>query len=192
MTFNHLLDCHSKGLHSFIIDCRDGLYRRVFYATYQHNLWKPGEIAIHPHHTDITITVLEGKLYNILYELTDDPGIGIAISSYQWQSHIGSGSGAFKYVGPARIRKISCDGFGPGEQIHMKACELHTVEVDMGQKCVWLIEESIPSCEYFPINYSIHDLTRWTPDGLYNKCDDATAQLYLEKYQSQIMYTTHM
>lgn len=46
----NLLNCHSKGLHSFPISFECGLYRRVFVATEEHNLWKgnPLEIAIHP------------------------------------------------------------------------------------------------------------------------------------------------
>lgn len=66
----NLLDCHTKNVHSFPISLVDGFYKRIFYAEENHNLWKPIEIAIHPHHVDIKITVLEGVLYNPMYEIS--------------------------------------------------------------------------------------------------------------------------
>ena len=64
----------------------------------------------------------------------------------------------------------------------MKSCELHTVQVNKNQKCVWLIEEQIPSCEYFPINYSPNDLTKWNSDGLYIEVNDVYRNELIKHY----------
>ena len=65
----NLLNCHSVGLHSFPISFENGLYKRVFYADSKHFMWRPFEIAVHPHHVDIRITVLEGALFNPIFKI---------------------------------------------------------------------------------------------------------------------------
>jgi hypothetical protein len=168
----NLLHCHSKNLHSFPISLVDGYYRRVFYAESNHNMWKPFEVAIHPHHVDIKLTVLDGELYNPLYEKNNR---GKLFKKFKWNSHILNGNGGFEFLGDERLAKIS-------------ACELHTIEIKKGQMCVWLIEETIPTCEYFPINYSTHDLTLWKPDGLYVEVEDAVRDIYLARYYNSLKY----
>ena len=176
----NLLNCHSIGLHSFPISLsEDGLYRRIFYAAPNHNLWKPVEIAIHPHHVDIKITVLDGVLYNPIYH--ENP-LGKSFGMFKWNSHILNGNGGFEKVGKKKLSKLSNNSYSKGESILMKACELHTVQIEKNQKCVWLIEEYKPSCEYFPINYSYDDLEKWTPDGLYIEVSDSVKDMYIGKY----------
>ena len=56
-----LWNCHTKGLHSIVLDETDSLLTRVFFTTHEHDLWKneyenPRSIAIHGHHVDIKIT----------------------------------------------------------------------------------------------------------------------------------------
>ena len=51
----NLLNCHSVGLHSFPITFENGLYRRVFYADTDHQMWRQFEVVVHPHHVDIKI-----------------------------------------------------------------------------------------------------------------------------------------
>lgn len=175
----NLLHCHTEGLHSFPISLVNGFYRRIFYAEENHNLWKPVELAIHPHHVDIKITVLEGVLYNPLYR-TDVNGYDF--NTFKWNSHILNGNGGFEYKGIEKLSLVSNNEYSQGESVIMQACELHTVFVEKGKKCVWLIEESIPTCDYFPINYSPYDLTKWTPDGLYVEVDDEIKERYIGKY----------
>jgi len=175
----NLLNCHSVGLHSFPVSFVDGLYKRIFYADTNHNMWKPIEVAIHPHHVDIKITVLEGELFNRLYEINKN---GEQLGKFKWNSHILNGEGGFEYLGEEHIRLISNKSYKSGEEVIMKACELHTVSVEEGKVCAWMVEESIPTCEYFPINYSPHDLTNWKPDGLYIETDDTVKQKYIGKY----------
>lgn len=175
----NLLNCHSIGLHSFPISFVDGLYKRIFYADENHNLWKPFELAIHPHHVDIKLTILEGELYNPLFEVNEE---GNTFKKYQWKSHILNGTGGFEYLGDENLIEISRKKYGPGDVVIMKACELHTVNIDQNKKCVWLIEESKPTCDYFPVNYSTVDLSTWKPDGLYIEVDDSVKEKYIGKF----------
>lgn len=179
----NLLNCHSVGLHSFPISFENDLYRRIFYAEEFHSLWKenPLEIAIHPHHVDITITVLDGVLYNCLYKKSD---AGQQFNSFIWDSVIMNGIGGFKYLGDENLSLIHKKPYSKGESFSMVACELHTVFIEQGKKCVWLVEEKIPSCDYFPVNYSNHDLSNWTPEGLYKEVPDEVRNAFIGEYIS--------
>jgi len=177
----NLLNCHSVGLHSFPISFENNLYERIFYADTNHRLWKenPLEVAIHPHHVDIKITVLEGTLYNCLYK---EESNGDRWKTFVWDSVILNGKGGFKDSGYGHLQFISKTPYKQGEEILMKACELHTVFVEKGKKCVWLIEEEIPTCEYFPLNYSNWDLTKWTPKNLYIEVSDEVKNKFISPY----------
>lgn len=175
----NLLNCHCKGLHSFPVSLENGLYKRVFLTDPDHDMWKPFEIAIHPHHVDIKITVLLGSIFNPIYEINL---YGDNFKSFKWESHIETGAGGFKRLNDEKLVEISNDIIFAGQSKTMKACELHTVRVVKGRMVAWLIEESIPTCEYFPINYSPHDLEKWTPAGLYQKVSDDVRLKYFEAY----------
>lgn len=180
----NLLNCHSIGLHSFPISLdENGFYRRIFYADVNHNLWRESEIAIHPHHVDIKISVLDGYLYNPIYKESTS---GVPHNKFLWNSHILNGKGGFEYLGKQNLVEESCLKYKEGESVVMKACELHTIVIPKGKKCVWLIEESKPTCDYFPINYSLKDLTKWTPDGLYIECDEEMKMKTISKYLDKI------
>lgn len=178
----NLLNCHVKGLHSFPIKCEDGLYERIFYAGYDHELYDMDAIAVHPHHTDITIEVLEGILTNIIYIETDENDVRREkFKKYKWNSHILNGKGGFEFLGH-QFLKVDLDrtkSYVAGDVITMKACELHTVTVEEGMSCIWKITEAKPSCEYLPVNYSLRDLTKWSPEGLYEEVDDEVRNLYI-------------
>ena len=175
----NLLHCHTKGLHSFPVSFVNGLYKRIFYADEDHNLWRPIELAIHPHHVDIKITVFEGELFNPIYKADIN---GKVFNAFKWNSHILNGNGGFECIGTERLTLHSHIKYGAGENVTMKACELHTVFVEKGKKCVWLIEEAKPTCDYFPINYSPYDLANWKPDGLYVEVSDTVKEKYIGEY----------
>jgi len=181
----NLLNCHSVGLHSFPLSLKDGLYRRVFYADKNHNLWKtkPFEIAIHPHHVDIKIKVLDGVLFNSLFEVSEK---GKDFQSFVWDSHILNGNGGFKKVGTEKLLHTSIIGYEKGDETIMKSCELHTVYVPKGDTAVWVIEEEIATCGYNPINYSNTNLEEWKPDGLYIEVDDEVKNQYIGEYLPQL------
>lgn len=174
------LNCHCIGLHSFPIELTEnGLYKRIFHADCNHELWKPVVLAIHPHHVDIKITVLEGELFNPIYELSKGRNV---FKKFLWNSHILNGKGGFEYLGNQSLVKVSNDKLCAGDTVIMKACELHTVQIEKNKKCTWLIEESKPTCDYFPINYSKNDLQNWNTKGLYIECNEEIKQKYIGKF----------
>lgn len=177
------LNCHVIGLHSFPISYVNGLYKRVFYADTNHELWKDFAIAIHPHHVDIKITILDGVLTNKTYKKLDKADKGIIINEYKWNSHILNGNGGFEFIDTAILRHGSNLKYSKGESFILKACELHTVFVEKGKACCWIVEESKPTCEYFPLTYSMNDLTKWNTEGLYQECGAITKDFYLSKYK---------
>ncbi len=179
----NLLNCHSVGLHSFPVSYENGLYKRIFCAEPNHFMWQPIEVAIHPHHVDIKITVLDGELYNPLYGMDK---AGQLLNKFQWNSHILNGNGGFEYLGEERLKQLSNNKHQAGDTVIMKACDLHTVQIDKNKRCVWLIEEAVPTCQYFPINYSPHDLSKWVPNGLYLEVDESVKQKYVGKYLKEI------
>jgi hypothetical protein len=177
----NLLDCHVKGMHSFPISLENGLYRRVFYASENHHLWEvePLALAIHPHHVDIKITVLDGILYNKIYSKDAE---GEEFMSFKWNSHILNGNGGFERVGSEKLQLERIDTLKVGDYVTMPSCELHTVYVEKGKMSAWLVEETIPTCGYFPINYSNTNLEKWTPRGLYTEVGDEVKNEYLKPY----------
>lgn len=180
----NLLNCHCIGLHSFPISLDDnGLYKRIFYADKNHELWKPYEIAIHPHHVDIKITILKGELYNPIYKVNKD---GIPFKKFLWNSHILNGKGGFKLLGIEKLIEVSRYKYIKGQSVIMKACELHTVFVQKDTECAWMIEEAKPTCDYFPINYSQKDLENWNTEGLYIEVDNTIKDQYLDRIYCQI------
>jgi hypothetical protein len=175
----NLLNCHCIGLHSFPISLdKNGFYRRIFYADHNHELWKPVEIAIHPHHVDIKITTLSGVLFNPVYKIDER---GETFKKFIWNSHILNGNGGFEHLGEERLIQASNISYMEGQSVTMQACELHTVFVEKGKTCAWLIEETKPTCDYFPINYSFKDLTNWKPDGLYEETTDEVKLKYIDQ-----------
>jgi hypothetical protein len=176
----NLLNCHCIGLHSFPISIdKNGFYKRIFYADTNHELWKPYEVAIHPHHVDIKITVLEGRLFNPLFKLSES---GEVFKKYLWNSHILNGVGGFEYLGEDKLELVSNTEYKKGEQVQMAARELHTVQIEKGKICVWMIEEQKRSCDYFPINYSKNNLENWSTQGLYIECSEDVKNKYISKY----------
>ena len=176
----NLLNCHCVGLHSFPISIdKHGYLKRIFYADVNHELHLPIKIAIHPHHVDIKITVLDGKLSNFIYVVAEN---GAIFNKYEWQSEILTRDGCFTYLGYEYLYLKDIHGYTKGESFTMKSNELHTVFVDENKTAVWMVEESEPSFEYIPVNYSPHDLSEWTPEGLYIEVDDVVKQSYIGKY----------
>lgn len=181
----NLLNCHCIGLHSFPLQIdENGLYRRLFYADVNHELWKPCQLAIHPHHVDIKIIVLEGVLFNATYKVDE---MGEEYNEYIWNSHILSRKGGFDYLGKEKLRLTEYRDINPAEVMTLESCELHTVQVEKGRKCVWIIEESKASCGYSAINYSTNDLSNWTSEGLYEEISDEEAKKYLGDFKQSYL-----
>lgn len=183
----NLLNCHVIGMHSFPITKSEDLYERIFVTGKNHELHPRDtfNLAIHPHHVNIKITVLKGELTNVIYRL-DDEG-ELELGEYEFKSVINNGQGGFTKIGNKRLTKISENTYHPGESFSMESCDMHTVFVPEGMESAWLVQEDIPSCDYFPVSYSDQDLTKWDQSLLYRPAEDVEVLWWLwgidyEKY----------
>ena len=175
----NLLNFHCVGVHSFPLEYKDGLYKRVFYADKNHELYKDSAIAIHSHHVDLKITVLKGQLDNKVYALDDQRGE--EYNKYRWDSHISGGCGKFISLGKQNLSLTRYESYDSGYSFFLRSDLLHTVFVPENRVCSWLVEEFPASKPYDGINYSKVNLENWTAEGLYIECDDQTANKYLSE-----------
>jgi hypothetical protein len=184
MENNYILNCHAKGVHSFVIHEKDGYLKRVFYADTNHEIQNTSCLAIHSHRTDIKITVLEGCLYNKVCE----PDLkGERFSVYKWDSKILNDTGKFVYLFDTKLETTEANMYKAGDTFYLASHMLHTVAVNKDEKCVWLVEESMPVMPYSPLVYSQRDLNNWTAEGLYQKTDYGTMIKYLMPYHSILL-----
>jgi hypothetical protein len=179
-----LLNCHTKGLHSIILNQRrDGLLTRMFVTTEDHDLWKnhcgmmtkewhPLSVAIHPHHVDIEIYPIWGLLWNVEFKVKKNKGANpndCLLDAFKWQSEILSGRGGFKWSGEKILQLQEHRSMMWRRKYTMKSNDLHTVYVTRGQVAAWIIQEYPATSGYDGITYSNVDLTKWTSEGLYQK-----------------------
>lgn len=175
----NLLNCHCIGVHSFPLEYKDGLYKRIFYADKNHELYKDSAIAIHSHHVDLKITVLKGILNNKVYALDDQRGE--TYNKYRYNSYISNGCGMFTNLGEQKLSLTRYESYDEGCSFELRSDWLHTVFVPENCICSWLVEEFPASRVYDGINYSKQKLENWTAKGLYLECDDQTANEYLSE-----------
>lgn len=182
-----LLNCHVKGMHSFILSEADGKFVRMFVTSPKHELWQNQcglirkewdllSLAIHPHHVDINMNVIYGQIWNIelkqknQVEKTDFVLCEKTLQTFDWQSQIKTGAGGFKRIGDKTLcvtqYRLLDEFMSPK---NMQSCELHTVFVQKHEISAWIITESEPSCGYDSLNYSNVNLEKWSPKGLYQK-----------------------
>lgn len=180
-----LMNCHVPGVHSLILDKDDnGFYTRMFITDRDHTLWKNQcgitnkkwddlSVAIHPHHCDIEIYVIRGIFWNVEFSLKTKRGVEkdeVELGRWEWVSEIkNTGKGGFEPFGTQKLVKTNVR-YLPEKQFHkMKSDELHTVFISKGQICAWIIQESEASVPNTGTCYSNADLSKWTPEGLYQK-----------------------
>lgn len=175
----NLLNCHVIGMHSFPVTETDNLYERIFTTTSDHVLHDTDkmQLAIHPHHVNITITVLKGVLTNIIYQL--NPKGAIELDEYIFSSVIKNGYGGFKKIGTKNLVLVSEITYKKGDSFSMESCDMHTVRVPKGMESAWLVQEDVPTCDYFPVSYSDMDLERWNQLGMYQPVNDRVRDAFI-------------
>lgn len=178
-----LLNCHTVGVHSFVLNEKDGLLTRMFVAMPEHQLWKnhcgimtkewhPLSIGIHPHHVDIEIYPIWGLLWNVEFSLKKNKGYNpndCLLDAYKWTSEILGGNSGFKWCGEKILQLAEHRLMTWNRKYKMTSEQLHTVYVTKGQTAAWIIQESSASKAYDAITYSNTDLSKWTAEGLYQK-----------------------
>jgi hypothetical protein len=178
-----LLNCHTLGVHSVVLNEQNGYLTRMFFTTEDHVLWKnhcgmmtkewhPLSVAIHPHHVDIEIYPIWGLLWNVEFDVKKNKGYNpndCLLDVFKWTSSILNGKGGFKWSGEKILQLKEHRLMTWNRKYKMRSNDLHTVYVTRGQPAAWIIQESVATKVYDEITYSNVDLTKWTTDGLYQK-----------------------
>lgn len=179
-------NCHAIGLNSIILDQKpDGHLVRMFYTTPDHVLWKNEDIyspdltiAFHSHHTNIGISVVKGEITNITAKAipTNQPS---CIKGWDFQSQILTGRGLFseqdqKY----ELTDVKKD---KGKCFFMDSTQLHTVFVERGECCAWIINEE-QGIGYNPTGYSNSDLKTFKFEDHYLPLSEEEVILALGAY----------
>lgn len=164
-----LKHCHIKGLHSVVLsEAPDGSLVRVFYATREHELLWPGDIAYHTHHCDLSFAVLGGTVVNWTPPTERSPTRSVQqVCNYKFSSVIRDGQGGFERVGEPFNAVSVHEYFSAGDTFTMKAEVYHSVTVPQLSEAAWMLVEGEEDENFESVVYSPLDLDSWTADGLY-------------------------
>lgn len=176
------LNCHTHGVHSFMLIDYPGRSIRVFYATPEHTLWKNSDVALfkkssgatpmsvgfHGHRRNLTLEVISGKLTNI--SAYENDGSYFNLNEYEYDSKIIDDKMKFVRkrvnvgitVNPPQLLER-------GQDVFLRSDRLHTVTVDRGATCSWLVYEGAEDPGYNNMCYSNDDLEKASDEGLYIK-----------------------
>lgn len=172
-----LLHCHTKNLHSIMLLESPGKTIRLYVAEEGNELYKnayPGEysmpLAYHPHHCNLTLHVVCGRLDNITVAKA---ATGRKVKKFLYQSAITEGKGAFIARGVDYIRMKNYQPITQGNSVFMNAGEIHTVATDPDKLTAWLVYEGKEDKKYKPYCWSNHDLTNISMKGLYKKAKES-------------------
>lgn len=166
---NVLRNCHVKGLTSVLLHDEPENRVRVFLTEPDHELWKadPLALGIHPHHCDITMVPLFGRVVNQVYA---NPKPGGPFQKCLYRSAITGTGGALERTEEFySFENVTSQALS--ETLFMRADLLHTVYVPEGEQAAWAIYESREDPEYVPVCYTdnpIFDTTGlYVPDMAY-------------------------
>ena len=189
-------NCHATGVHSIVLDQdANGYLKRAFLTDETHVLWQNRvldnsgmTIALHSHHCDIEIQVVEGEIYNMSADVSID-SLGYQVWGWKFESQITNGSGKFVKTNQCfTLDNIQEKKLVAGETLRLKANEHHTVFVEKGKKTSWIIQESKEDPNYDNTCYSNNDLTKFDFSGLYKPFSKEELLATLESRDKQLLH----
>jgi len=174
-----LKNCHVEGVDSLFLSDTPEARIRMFFAHETHPLWKNDidhsnetlSVAFHSHHCDLELEGCLGTVKNIIGMICDNEETAHNIlDEYIHVSHINTGKGGFVYTDRNfQIDVIDEAYVFAGENMILKANELHTVHIKKGKEAAWLVYEGKDDPDYNPACYSNDDLTKFDTSNLYKK-----------------------
>jgi len=168
-----LFNCHVKGVYSIMLLDSPGKTIRLYITDVDHELNpfmnRVINVGYHPHHCDLTLKIVEGTLTNITVEETDDIDSDFEIDKYLYKSKISKGEMRFDHIGRTDMKYIDRKILDKGDELFMKADEIHTVSVEKDKICAWLVFEGKSDPKYIPYCYSTTNLNYENGEGLYIK-----------------------
>lgn len=168
-----LFDCHVKGLHSIMLLDSPGKTIRLYLTDKDHELNpfmnRVINVGYHPHHCDLTFKIVTGQLVNIIAEESNDLDFDFEIDKYLYKSKISKGKMRFDHIGKVDMKIINKKYLIKGDELFMRADEIHTVSVEKNKVCAWLVFEGKKDPKYIPYCYSTTNLNYQSGENLYTK-----------------------
>lgn len=171
LPFNALRNCHVEGLSSIMLYDEPANRVRLFYAERDHALWRNDiphgldmSVAVHPHHCDITLALVFGRVRNDTFWAVPSHAAGHHkceyVSGVQWP-----GESALIDTGERALLSLvgSTWLYPQGESLH--ATTLHTIYVPRGETAAWIVIEGRENPDYAPVCYTRN--LRFDPSNLY-------------------------
>ncbi|WP_041258199.1 hypothetical protein [Fibrella aestuarina] len=191
-----LLNCHLPGLHSIVLVDQPGQRIRLFYKTaacrMEVDLHKGLlDLAIHPHHCNLSIEMVAGEMKHYVFERTDGFGVGIRLGEFAYQSAITQGVGKFTATGEAYLRLVEKRhitlGYEPCRNgVQLAADQLHTLSVGGFDRAMWLVIEGAEDPNYQPYSYAFDDLSQYDFSDLYVRPRPAEAARLFAEIKEQL------
>jgi len=166
---NSIINCHAVGLDSIMLKPSPNMLR-IFVVRENHTLWRnnpdtdePWSIGLHPHHCDITMVPIHGRITNIVLGTT---GPQKKLHQFEYRTGIVNRVGAFKSAKQSGFGYVNKDVrvVLKHEPLRfpqfMAAKQMHSVYVPKGQRAAWLICEGREWPEYQPVTLSNHRLDK--------------------------------
>jgi len=171
---NAIENCHAMGLHSIMLSADPGNQLRLFITTMEHEMADKSlnpTIAYHPHHCDVTLIPVLGKVQNVVALATRHDADREPFHVCLWQSGV---VGKAKLKNTGLVQHIDTQALALEKPVFMPARQLHTVIVPPLSVAAWLVQEGAEDTDYVPFCLSRSPDT-FMPDCLYKKRDSAFA-----------------
>lgn len=160
------LNCHVEGLHSIMLLNSPSKTIRLYITDTNHKL-TTNNLAIHPHHCNVTLHQIYGNMINCNYAVEQG---GIVYNKFEFSSGI-TGSLGFKKIGTEKLKLEKAYVLSPGDCVTLPAETLHTVECAKDKVSAWFVYEGRENPEYKPLCYSTKDEIVTDKNLLYIKTD---------------------
>ncbi len=174
-----IMDCGARGVHSLLLVNTPAQRVRLIYTDEDHVLWKNDpqwyrvkgmSIGFHPHHCDLTIKVILGKIVNWVIKEIDWMAMNsFRLDRYLYKSRILTDSDIGFTFSKKDVQFITkrLGIYREGATISLDATDIHTVAGYEKQEAAWLIIEGEEDENYKPYCYSTQPLEKMCFDGLY-------------------------
>jgi hypothetical protein len=134
--------CHARNVSSIVLKNDGGRLLRAFLAWPGHRLGNNSpsgslEVGIHDHKYDLTLSLIAGKVENVIYKQSSDGEY--LLQRWRFQSGVASGTPYAEATTMERLEEVARFTLAHGEQNHMGANVLHDIECH--ETCGWLVQE---------------------------------------------------
>lgn len=188
---NSITNCHVRGLHSIMLLDVPEKRIRLYYLEPGSEISnldpidivngdKPLNLAFHPHHCELGLKMVKGKLINWTIQETDRVG-GSYFNKYEYRSQITHGEIEFKLI--QKYVKVTTLDFNymssdSNSYIFMDANKIHTVFTqDQKEPVAWLVFEGKEDPNYQSVCYSNKPLDNNEKDPV----------LYLPMFENEVL-----